>query len=265
MTDIRAYEPRRFKSTVPFYERYRLGYPERLIKRVIEFTGLAPGDAVLDLGTGPGLLAVRFAAAGMNVSAADPEPDMLAAAADAARSAGVTLQLCQRSSYDLTPEMGPYRLVTMGRAFHWMDREATLRMLERTVTEDGAIALFHDDHPDTTENRWTKVMREVGDRYGRSAEPHVAERHAEGYRSHASVLLTSRFSILDGISITIEKPISLDEIVGRAFSMSTCARDKLGSRAAAFEDELRAALRQLSGDGRFTEIVEFKALVARRP
>jgi ubiquinone/menaquinone biosynthesis C-methylase UbiE len=265
MTDVRASEPRRFKSTVPYYERYRLGYPDRLIKRVVEFVGLAPGDAVLDLGTGPGLLAIPFAAAGMNVSAADPEPDMLAAAADAAQSAGVALQLWQGSSYDLTPEMGPYRLVTMGRAFHWMDRESTLRMLERMVTADGAVALFHDDHPDTTENRWTKVMREVGDRYGRSAEPHVAERHAEGYRSHASVLLASTFSVLDGVSITIEKPISLDEIVGRAFSMSTCARDKLGSRAGAFEQELRAALVPLSPDGQFREIVEFKALVATRP
>jgi ubiquinone/menaquinone biosynthesis C-methylase UbiE len=77
MTDDRAYEPRRFRTTVPFYERYRLGYPDRLIQRVIAFTGLEPGDAVLDLGTGPGLLAIPFAAAGMRVSAADPEPDML--------------------------------------------------------------------------------------------------------------------------------------------------------------------------------------------
>ena len=265
MTDIRAYEPRRFKSTVPFYERYRLGYPDRLIQRVIEFTHLAPGDSVLDLGTGPGLLAVRFAAAGMNVSAADPEPDMLAAAAEAARSAGVTLQLWQGGSDDLTSDMGPYRLVTMGRAFHWMDREATLRMLERIVTRGGAIALFHDDHPQTAENRWTKVMHEVGDRYGRSAEPHIAERRTAQYRSHASMLLASTFSVLDGLSITIEKPISLDEIVGRAFSMSTCARDKLGARAAAFEEELRDALVALSPGGQFTEIVEFKALVAMRP
>ncbi len=37
----------------------------------------------------------------------------------------VTLK--QASSYDLTAEMGPFRLVAIGRAFHWMDRAATLR------------------------------------------------------------------------------------------------------------------------------------------
>ncbi|HTT00593.1 MAG TPA: class I SAM-dependent methyltransferase [Steroidobacteraceae bacterium] len=265
MAAVRAYEPRRFKSAVPFYERYRLGYPERLLRRVLSFAALVPGDRVLDLGTGPGLLAIPFAAAGLRVSAADPEPDMLDAAADAARSAGVTLELLCCSSYDLTPSMGPYRLVTMGRAFHWMDRPATLRMLDRIVAPRGAIALFHDHHPDTTENRWTKVLREIGDRHGRSAEPHVAERRADEYRTHESVLLASAFKVLDGISVTIQKPITVDEIVGRAFSMSTCSREKLGTRAGAFEAELRAGLALLSASGEFSEIAKLEALVARRP
>ncbi|MGH8293940.1 MAG: hypothetical protein ACRETZ_00340 [Steroidobacteraceae bacterium] len=30
----------RFQSTVPFYTRYRLAYPARLIERVIELAGL---------------------------------------------------------------------------------------------------------------------------------------------------------------------------------------------------------------------------------
>jgi ubiquinone/menaquinone biosynthesis C-methylase UbiE len=264
MTDIQAYEPRRFKSAVPFYERYRLGYPERLIRRVIAFTGLAAGAAVLDLGTGPGLLAIPFAAAGMKVSAADPEPDMLDAAAEAARSAGVTLELWRCGSYELTGEMGPYQLVTMGRAFHWMDRAATLRMLDRIVAPGGALALFHDSHPETVENRWTRVLSEVADRYGRSAEPHVAERSAPGHRAHESMLLASAFNVLDGISVTIRKPISVDDIVGRAFSMSTCSRDKLGARAGAFETDLRAALAALSSSGEFSEIAEINALVAAR-
>ena len=51
------YEPRRFQSAVPYYERYRLAYPERLIARVAALVGLKPGDAVLDLGCGHRLLA----------------------------------------------------------------------------------------------------------------------------------------------------------------------------------------------------------------
>src|ERR1700743_292942 len=111
------YDPRRFQTTVPFYARYRLGYPDLLIRRVIERVGMAPGAAVMDLGCGPGLLAIPFAKAGMAVTGVDPEPEMLAAAKEAACEAGVSIALAQGSSFDLPPGMGPFRLVAMGRSF----------------------------------------------------------------------------------------------------------------------------------------------------
>jgi ubiquinone/menaquinone biosynthesis C-methylase UbiE len=255
----------RFESTVPYYARFRLGYPPRLIERVVALVGLEPGDAVLDLGTGPGLLAIPFAAAGFRVTAADPEPAMLEAAREAAIAAGVTLELWPGGSNELRPGMGPYRLVSMGRSFHWMDRAATLAMLDQLVSPEGAVALFHDDAPKTVENAWHDVLREVSDRYGRSAQAHVAEHQAPDYRSHESYLLDSAFCVLDGASVFTRRSITADEIVGRAFSMSTCSREKLGERAVAFEAELRAALAECSPSGAFTEIAELVALVATRP
>lgn len=257
-----AFHGGRFQSTVPFYTRYRLPYPARLIERVLELTGLSPGDPVLDLGTGPGLLAVPFAAAGMRVTAADPEPTMLAAAGDAARAAGVTLTLWRGGSDDLAPGMGPYRLVTMGRSFHWMDRAATLTRLDGIVSPGGGVALFNDKHPKTAENRWLGVLNDVADRYGQADEPAIAERKSPEYRSHESLLLTSPFSVLEGVSVVVRKPISVDEILGRALSMSTCSPEKLGPRVGAFESELRSALAD-SGD--LTEIARLLALIARRP
>ena len=61
--------------------------------------------------------------------------------------------------------MGPFRLVAMGRAFHWMDRAATLAMLDRIVTPDGGVALFHDAHPPVAENGWFKTLCDVQDKY----------------------------------------------------------------------------------------------------
>jgi ubiquinone/menaquinone biosynthesis C-methylase UbiE len=252
----------RFQSTVPFYARYRLAYPAWLIERVIALTRLRTGDPVLDLGTGPGLLAVPFAAAGMRVTAADPEPAMLEAAGAAARAAGVRLTLWSGGSDDLTPEMGPYRLVTMGRSFHWMDRAATLALLDRIVAPGGAIALFHDEHPRTAENHWRETLHAVADRYGRSSDRAVLERKSPEYRSHASHLLASPFSVLEGVSVVMRKPITVDEVVGRALSMSTCSPEKLGSRIGDFEAELRRAL---ASSGELTEIASLAALIARRP
>jgi SAM-dependent methyltransferase len=259
-----SFDPRRFRTTVPFYARYRLSYPDTLIARVADFVGLAPGDAVMDLGCGPGLLAVPFAKLGMRVTAVDPEPEMIAACRAAAEEAGVTVDVRQGSSFDLPADVGPFRLVTMGRSFHWMDRAATLAALDGRVTADGALALFHDDHPRTAENAWRGKLRDLGNAFGRERSPHVVAAQTAGYRSHESLLMASAFGRLSGLSEFLRRTITADEIVGLAFSLSTTARDKLGDKAGAFEADLRAALAALSPDGRFTEIAEMEALVARR-
>ena len=102
-----------FQGLVAHYERYRLTYPQRLIQRVAGLLGLKPGDAVLDLGCGTGMLATGFAGLGMAVTAMDPEPEMLAATGAAARAQGVAVTAIPGGSQDLTPAMGPFRLVAM--------------------------------------------------------------------------------------------------------------------------------------------------------
>jgi len=255
---------RPFLGAVDAYRRHRLAYPDRLIRRVIALAGLAPGDAVLDLGTGTGMPAIAFAQAGMAVTALDPEPEMLAVARAAAAAAGVTVDFRAGGSQDLAPEMGPFKLVTMGRSFHWMDRAATLAMLDRIVTPGGGVALFHDAHPPVDENRWFRTLYDVTRKFGRDEAEHVKERNG-GHRRYEPFLFASAFTELDWLSVTIRRARNEDEIVGLAFSMSTCSPQRLGGRADAFEAELRQALRELSPDGTFTEVAELVALLARRP
>jgi ubiquinone/menaquinone biosynthesis C-methylase UbiE len=253
-------ELRPFQSSVAYYERYRLAYPDRLIGRVAGLLGLKPGDAVLDLGCGTGMLAIPFARLGMAVTAMDPEPDMLAAAGAAAQAAGVTLSLKLGGSHDLTPQLGPFALVAMGRAFHWMDRGATLAMLDRIVTRDGGVALFHDAHPPVEENGWFKLLHAIQDKYGR-----VAGERRGGHRRYEPFLFASAFTQLDGLSVTIRADLTVEDIVGRAFSMSNSSPHRLGARQEEFAASLSAALRELSPDGKFTEVAELVAVLARRP
>ena len=254
----------RFRTAVAYYDRYRLDYPQRLLARVRDLAGLKPGNPVLDLGTGTGMLAIGFAKLGMTVTAMDPEPDMLAAAAGRAKAAGVAIDLAAGGSADLRPGMGPYRLVTMGRSFHWMDRTATLAMLDKIVAPGGGVALFHDAHPPVEENGWFRTLCAVQDRFGRRAAPHIAERRG-GHRRYEPFLFASAFTQLDGLSVIIRQPLTVDDIVGRAFSMSVSSREALGPRAEEFAAALNQALRELSPDGTFTEVAELVGLLARRP
>lgn len=260
-----TFDPRRFQTTVPYYSRYRLGYPDLLIRRVIERVGLKPGDAVMDLGCGPGLVAIPFAKAGMAVTGVDPEPAMLDAAKAAAAEAGVALDLRQGSSFDLPKGIGPFKLVTMGRAFHWMEREATLKALDGLVVPDGVVALLHDHHTRTVENNWRRALHELGNDYGRDESFHVEARQNPDFQAHESVLMNSVFSHLERVSVFVRRAMTADDIVGLAFSLSTSSPQKLGDRIGEFETRLRAMLAELSPEGRFEEIAEMTAVIAMRP
>ncbi len=262
---VKTYDPSRFRTNVPFYTRYRLGYPQQLIDWVVAHTGAKPGDAVMDLGCGPGLLTIPFARAGMRVTGVDPEPAMLEAGREAAREAGVPVFFKQGSSYDLPSDTGPLKLVTMGRAFHWMDGPATLIALDGIVAPGGAVVLMHDLHTKTAENRWRQVLHEVGDEFGRRQEPHIEARGSADFVAHESVVMRSPFGHLERISVFVTRAMSADDIVGLAFSLSTSSPQKLGSRKDAFEARLRARLADLVPDGCFTELAEMTALIATRP
>ena len=245
-----------FVGAAADYDRYRLTYPDRLIARVADLAGLKPDDAVLDLGCGTGMLALVFARLGMAVTAMDPDAGMLAHAREKAQTAGVTVRFLQGDSGDLSATMGPFRLVVMGRSFHWMDRAATLAMLDRIVAPEGGVALFHDAHPPVEENGWFKILCDVQARYR-------PNRQRGGHKRYEPFLFASAFTDIDSLSVTIRQDLTVDDLVGRAFSMSASSPQSAAREE--FRRNLSEALRELSADGKFVEVAELVAVLARRP
>jgi SAM-dependent methyltransferase len=257
------FEPHRFRSTVPYYVRYRVPYPNRLIAFVAEGCGLERASHVLDLGCGPGQLAIAFARLGSTVTAIDPEPSMLAAARECAAAAGVSLKTIEGSSYDLNPTLGHFRLVTLGRSFHWMDRDATLAVLDRMIERGGAIALFGDKRIETRGADWRALLERLQQEF----VPELATERRERKKTEEPdelVLLRSAFFSLERHGVIVMRRLGADDIVGRAYASSTTSPAALGERRPAFEEALREGLAGLAPTGEFSEIVEVTALIARR-
>ena len=134
-----------FAGTAWHYARYRPGYPSVFFTDLVARFQLDGTGRLLDLGCGTGQLTLRLAehvAASIGV---DPEPEMLNEAARRAQAAGVgNVSWAQGSSADLPGELGRFDLVTMGRSFHWMDREQFLTALDGMVNDNGGLVIAND-------------------------------------------------------------------------------------------------------------------------
>src|SRR5882762_12033663 len=106
----------RFATTVPLYEKLRPPYPAEFFRNVAQRLHLGKYHALIDLGTGPGLLALGFAPYVGRIVGVDPEPAMLAAAKSAAGRAAQTFTLIAGKAEDLPDDIGHFDVVTIGRA-----------------------------------------------------------------------------------------------------------------------------------------------------
>lgn len=255
--------PRRFHSAARHYLSGRQPYAARLIRRVADLVGVDRQARVLDLGCGPGILAGAFAPLARAVVAVDPQPAMLRIAGPAFPAGNITWR--RGSSDDLPGGLGDFRLVTMGRSFHWMDRAETLRRLDRMLVPGGAVALFDTSGIAQPAGGWQERYAALVRSYAASDEAHP-RRRSPAWMRHEFVLVESAFSAIEAISVFEPREVTASVLVDRALSRSSSEPERLGGAAAGrLAADIEALVAEISPDGRLRELVVSSALIARRP
>jgi ubiquinone/menaquinone biosynthesis C-methylase UbiE len=257
MSQTIRFDPHRFQTAARHYLAGRPPYAPQLMRRVAQLCDLRGTDRVMDLGCGPGQLARAFAALAAEVVAIDPEPEMLRIAAEASPGIG-NIAWHRGSSYDLPGDFGRFRLVCMGRSFHWMDRPETLRRLDGMIEPGGAVALFHDTHPDVPDNAWLADYRALLQRYAEAVRDHW---RGPGWLRHEVMLMDSAFPRIEQIGVMERHEVSADTLIERALSMSSTSRSRLGDARAG---EMVADLRALLPAAGVREVVMSMAMLAWR-
>ena len=181
-------DAQRFRSAAAHYLKGRPAYSPLLIGDVAQLVGLEKSHRVMDLGCGPGQLAIAFAPFAAEVVAIDPELSMLRIAEEQAAMAGAEIHFVQGSSEDLAPALGAFRLVAIGRAFHWMDRVRALDALDALVEPAGAVALFGDRHLEVKDNGWREAYQKLLAGYGAGDATHPKRRGPDWWH-HEPILL----------------------------------------------------------------------------
>jgi len=218
---------RPFRTTAPYYARYRPAYPPELITRLAEATGVDRDARILDLGCGPGTVAIPFAAYAGEVVAVDREPAMIA---ELRRAAPPNLVVIEGQAEDVDESWGSFRLATAGRSFHWFDAPF---VFERLTAVTPAVALLGDDSRDSEAQSLTLAI---------AAELIDAPSIPRPKFRYEDILRAGPFSDVEVISVEVERTWTPDELIGMAYSTSAASLERIGDRREEFEARVRAEL-----------------------
>ncbi|NED98559.1 class I SAM-dependent methyltransferase [Phytoactinopolyspora halotolerans] len=130
-----------FGVDVERYDRARPRYPDAMVTRIV---AASPGSDVLDVGSGTGIEARQFQAAGCRVLGIEPDARM----ADFARRGGVQTEVATFEAWETAGRT--FDVVISGTAWHWVDPVSGARKAADVLRPGGRIAAFwHVAQPPT--------------------------------------------------------------------------------------------------------------------
>ncbi|MEU6229783.1 class I SAM-dependent methyltransferase [Streptomyces sp. NPDC047042] len=258
-----------FAGTAAYYRRFRPGIPASLAALLAHEAPASSPRRLLDIGTGPGLVASTLAPYFDEVIAVDSGPAMCAEAEAVLRpalSGGQRLQIRHALAEDFEPPTGwqPH-LVTCGRVFHWLDQPRFLDRLAEYVDPSAVLAVFSDRSLWTAESAWQQAARAVVQQFlgeQRRAGDGVFGPPGPPYEE---VLRASAFCEVTTATIPVRREWSIAEVIGYLYSTSFAASHLFGDRQDAFETALTEALAPFAEGGFLVEDNRFTVLTARCP
>ena len=246
-----------------------------VLSRELELDGRG---TLVDVGCGPGVLAVQLAPLFDQVIGIDPDVDMLREAERHARTAGrpnVEWRMA-RAEKLAALALPPARVVTFGQSFHWTERDVVAAAVYDALVPGGSlVAVAHDinaratptgpgDAPIPHQEIEAIVARYLGADFRTSVgsalwlpkdrlEPAIAR---------------TRF----GQARTVHAPgredltRDIDGVISGYLSMSWAAPGRFGDRLDTFVAEVRTALEARTTTGRFWDWPGDTAIIiARKP
>jgi SAM-dependent methyltransferase len=252
------YDPTQFRGSAPHYLRGRPPYSPDLAPLVQRELGLDGTGHLLDVGSGPGTVALRLGPLFEHVTVLEPDPEMAAEAEANLRGAGIPAEVLRATAEQL-PALGlpPLRIVSFGQSFHRTRRAEVAEAVHDALVPGGA--LVHVGHgasrpapepppgvPPLPRAEIDALVRRYLGPELRSGARMVADYSSE---RHEEVLARTRF----GRPRTVHAPgvpdlvRDVDEVVSGVLSFSYAAPHLFGARLDAFVADLRMLLEERGG------------------
>ncbi len=148
-----------FDEVADLYDATRQSYPNEIVELIVRTAELTTGSSVLEIGCGTGQLTRRLAGRGLDITAIDIGPAMVAGAKRNVADPKVAFQV---SSFEDFQPSQVFDLIVSATAFHWVDPDLGLAKAARTLRPSGWLALlttgerYHEPLRSALRQLWTK-------------------------------------------------------------------------------------------------------------
>ncbi|MFE6398471.1 class I SAM-dependent methyltransferase [Streptomyces alboflavus] len=264
MVDGWEWDETLFSGTAAYYARGRLPYAPGLAQALSDVLRLDGQGRLLDVGCGPGTVALTLVGLFREVVGVDPDSGMIAEAGRQAVRAGVAgkARWVRARAEELPAGLGTFTAVSFAQSFHWMDRDlvaATVRDMLRPggvllhisdlrTTPPAAADLPHPAPPRAAIDELVRKYLGPVRRAGRGTLPQGTPGDEATVFTRAGFTGPDRHVVPGGEPLTRDS----DDLVAEVFSMSFSAPHLFGPRLPAFEADLRRVLQDASPSGRFS-------------
>jgi len=266
-----------FAGTAAHYRRGRPPYSPALTDAVADAVDLDGHARLLDVGCGPGVVALQLAELFEEVVGLDPDAAMLDEAARAAGEQHIdNVSWVRMRAEDLPGDLGRFRVFTFAQSFHWMDRPRVAAITREMLDPDGAVIqidAFIDTDPDTalrplphppvpTDEIDALRVRYLGpDRRAGQSYRNTSPSGEDAIFQAAGFLPEQSYRAPD--DRVLERAI--EDVVAWVLAASYTAPHLFGEDLPRFERDLRHVLAEASPTGLFSFALRDNNIRVRRP
>lgn len=262
MTDFPADS---FTGTARAYVRYRPAYPGVMLANLRRRAGITEGGFLLDLGCGPGRVAIPMAPHVREVLAVDLEPEMIGVGREeAARHRIGNIEWRTGRAEDLELPEASVDLITFGESFHRVDKTLMIRNARSWLRPGGSLATMGCNTVFQSEAPWHPVVCDVMRKWTGGWAGPKSRTEARTFWTHDAMMLAGGFSDVSSHEFLVPHIWTVDGIVGYMDATSGASRRILGNRADACHAELKAALLAFDSRGKYADTLWFAYTLARR-
>jgi len=144
-----------FNTAAVLYEDIRPGYPEELVRDVINLSELNNHARILEIGCGTGKATQFFAKRGYEMVCLDIGADLIAVAKE--RLSGFPNVSFVEQAFEAWKSEGTFDLVISATAFHWVDPKVRYLRVSEALESGGFLAVFSNQHVRKDEGFFAKA------------------------------------------------------------------------------------------------------------